>query len=233
MYCWRYRRMLHLNREGELSSEESRALALHLSGCRACRARLATIVEADKIIQRARLVEPQLSVSRDLAARVFSQRWDRSDHFARGFDSTVRSHPLDILLSPAVCHASAAAALLMWMVFFLQGFSLLERVSDLERMMSTRPVATAGPQVAYPVTTATLRMIPESGRIAKFLETLPRYAGGMLIPRSVIERYAVFVPGFSVEAALALGIDAKQLVSFSGLIESHPVIMFHFADKAH
>jgi hypothetical protein len=231
MPCRRYRRLLHLNREGELSSEKLRALALHLSGCRACRARLADIVEADRLIRRARSGEPPLAVGGDLAARVLSQRADRSGRSALGFEVTVRSRPLDILLGPAGRYASAAAALLVWTVFFLQGLSLLGRVSDLERIMSTRAVATAGPQVAYPIRSATLRKIPRLGRIAKLLEALPRYGGGMLIPRSIMERYAVLVPGSSVEAALTLGIDAKQLGSFGSLIESYPVIMFDFAGK--
>lgn len=231
MFCWNYRRLLHLNREGELSSEESLALARHLSGCRPCRARQASIAEADKLIRRVASGEPPLSVSEDLALRVLSQSAGRSSRSVRGFEVNFRPRPLDILLGPTGRYGSAVAALLVWAAFFLQGLSLLLRVSDLERVMSTRVVAPAAPQVAYSVRSAALQRTPGWDQTAKLLDELPRRGEMILIPKSILEQYALLAPGSSVKAALTLGIETKQLGSFGHLIESSPVIIFGFARK--
>ena len=136
MRCKKYRKLLHLNRPGELTERQQMRLARHLAHCQDCAAELRRIQNADATLRQLREFKPELKEPEKLTNEIVQE--------ARGIKSTMRRNPfenfvdglLDIIEAPKVRFAMAGFVILLVASFFIQEFTVLYRISNLEKRVA-------------------------------------------------------------------------------------------------
>ena len=136
MRCKKYQKLLHLNRPGELSERQQMRLTRHLAHCPTCAAAFRRIQNADATLRQLREFKPELKEPENLASEIVQE--------ARGLKGMMRRNPfenfvvgiLDIIEAPKVRYAMAGFIILLIASFFIQEFTVLYRISHLEKRVA-------------------------------------------------------------------------------------------------
>ena len=233
MKCGRYRRFIMLNRQGELSVDEARALADHLAGCADCSALLKQAQEADRFMQRIRDVSPVLERPDELVDSVLRRIQAMNAPARKGTGDSVFAGMLDTVLSPAIRFGSIALAAVVVLGFTLQSLVTMKSVSALEGRFEMRGGRPRGPEVAYRVNTEAVGKDPSLRPLTRLLSTEfnVRVNGSLLIARSVIAQFTEGpTPGplETAQIASVLGRDPARARAVLDELEQHTTTVVLF-----
>jgi hypothetical protein len=158
MSCKRYQRLLHLNRSGEISSQEADELRQHLRLCERCALEFQRIERADGFVDRLGGFSPAPrnpeKLTADILRRVRAEA--ATPRPSNSFDRV-----LDFFLIPSVRYSTVAIILLVTLTFMTQLVMMLNDVSDLEQRMAT-PIRNEGTEATYTLQSKTLQGVAKS-----------------------------------------------------------------------
>ena len=136
MRCARARRLLHLNREGELRESLRDAVLRHADRCPGCASERARINATQKVFDSLRNAEPVLGNSRELTTEIMDRVLSRRERARWPVVS------LPVLMSVRLERAVQFACILLVTAFFIQSILDARRMAALdERLAQVRPPA--------------------------------------------------------------------------------------------
>ncbi len=177
MNCKKYRKMLHLNRPGELLQSERLELEQHLSICDEC-AKLQKEISRDaeiiKELRRTKVAVPDApQLTNDILYHIKSLHVDRKIKRSRWSDQLFFQFAL-----PRLRFVLAAFIVIITLGFFAQEVVILRRISKLEKQLAEKPT-TPSP------------LVRESMEVNSFLKNLDHIAtiknDKMLINKQALE----------------------------------------------
>jgi hypothetical protein len=158
MSCERYQQLLHLNRSGEISTQEADELRQHVRLCERCALELQRIERADGFIDRLGAFSAAPKNPEKLTADIL--RRVRAESTAPKPQNTL-DRILDVFLVPSVRYSTLAIVLLVIMTFMTQLLTMLNGVSGLEQRMAS-PIRNEATEETYEIQSTTLRNITKS-----------------------------------------------------------------------
>ena len=161
MSCDRYRKMLHLNRSGELTEREAVELDKHLKTCRRCAQEREKIAQTDPFLSRLRGFTPTVERPDELADRIIASVRQSSEATAHPGRSSPLDRVLDYLSFPPIRYASVAFIVVAVGALLIQYFSLLQSVESLEETMADRSQMRPVPEVTYSVRVEDVRHLAD------------------------------------------------------------------------
>ncbi|MCP4148849.1 MAG: hypothetical protein GY757_13975 [bacterium] len=165
MKCKDFRKLLHLNREGELSRRQERKLERHLLTCTDCAMEKRQIEDADDIIRLARASNPRPVNPEFLTDAIMDAIEPAQPATAPFFPA---SKWFDWLLMPSVRPAAAGIVLVIVGIFIFQGVSLFQRIDQLEQKLARQGTGESSKRGFISknmVRTATARSLENTGRL--------------------------------------------------------------------
>jgi hypothetical protein len=158
MSCKRYQRLLHLNRSGEISTQEADELRQHVRLCERCAIELQRIERADGFINRLGEFSPAPTHPERLTADIL--RRVRAESTApqplNAFDRI-----LDFFLIPSVRYTTVAIVMMVTLTFMAQLVTMLNDISDLEHHMAS-PIRNDATEATYTMQSKTLLGVAKS-----------------------------------------------------------------------
>jgi anti-sigma factor RsiW len=158
MSCERYQRLLHLNRSGEISTQEADELRQHLRLCERCALELQRIGRADRFIDRLGAFAPAPANPEQLTADIL--RRVRAESM-QPRPAGALDRLLEFFLIPSVRYAAAAIVLLITLTSMAQLLTMLNEISTLERRMAS-PGKNEAAEATYTVQSKTLEEAAKS-----------------------------------------------------------------------
>lgn len=221
MSCERYRRLLHLNRSGEISTHEADELRHHLRLCEKCSIELQRIERADGFIDRLGAFSPTSRNPEELTADILRR--------VRAESTEPKSpRPLDRLLDffllPSVRYSTVTIVVLVTMTFMTQLLVMMNNISDLEQRMAL-PARHEATEATYTMESKTLLEVAASERGKPLKENLALTVTDGRIDVSAKEVDS-FLSAYDVRTlpavlgASTLGIDAKTLAKIVNEIKA-------------
>ena len=190
MKCATARKMIHLGRDGEFTERESRELADHLVCCEECAALQRDVQRMAERIARVRGSVPELSQPEHLVQSVLG-----AIRVRRRPEEREQPGDLDWLLSPGVRFAASLAAIVVVLVFAVQGGGTVAAVSGLEAKMAL-PTGSAKGAAAYCVNTLAIERDPVIRPVVNSI--VAKYGlvvdGNVIIARNLLEEVNVAGP---------------------------------------
>jgi hypothetical protein len=212
MSCERYRRLLHLNRSGEISEHEAEELRQHLRLCEKCSLELQRIERADGFIDRLSTFSPISKNPEKLTTDIL--RRVRAESVAPA-SSDALDALLDFFLLPSVRYSTVAIIVLILLTPATQLVMMLNDISNLERRMAS-PVRHDATEATYTIQSKTLRQVATSERGKSLKDNI-----SLTVTNDRIDVSAKDVDSFlsdvslrnlpTVLGASALGIDEKTV----------------------
>ncbi len=158
MSCERYRRLLHLNRSGEISKQEADELRQHVRLCERCAIELQRIERTDGFIDRLGTYSPAPANAEKLTSEIL--RRVRAEASAPRALTTV-DRLLDFFLLPSVRYSTVAIVLFISATFMTQLLTMLNDISDLEQRMIS-PMRNEAAEATYTMQSKTLQEAAQS-----------------------------------------------------------------------
>lgn len=158
MSCERYQRLLHLNRSGEISTQEADELRQHLRLCERCTIELQRIERADGFINRLGVLAPVPPNPERLTADILRRVRAESMQPRR---VSALDRLLEFFLIPSVRYAAAAIVLLITLTSMAQLLTMLNDISTLERRMAS-PSQNEAAEATYTMQSKTLEEAAKS-----------------------------------------------------------------------
>jgi anti-sigma factor RsiW len=160
MSCRKFRTMILLGREGELTDGEARELAEHLTVCPSCAAEEASLAEMAALMQRAHDIPVEPPDPEGLTSRILGRVATMPRTVARTRATSLIDRLFDVIFARSFRLASALAIALVTGMFMWQYFSILGDMRNLEAQQMRAETAHTLPQVGYAVDTRPLRGTP-------------------------------------------------------------------------
>jgi hypothetical protein len=233
MSCRRYRKMLALNRPGELSGREAEGLAQHLRTCTECSEEFKRVQAADRIVERLRSTPPILEHPAALVDAVLTGISRPGAATARRSRREVSSRLLDFVLSPAIRFGTAGLAVIAIGVFVVQEAFLLSSVNALEEKMAAQTPPRRGPEIGYSISSAMARRNADLHQLQK--QVMPEWEvkvnGSLVVSRRTLDQ---FVDGMgpgpleTLRLASILGSDPRRIGSLVRYLEQHATVKVFF-----
>ena len=158
MSCERYQRLLHLNRSGEISTQEADELRQHLRLCERCALEFQRIERADGFIDRLAAFSPvpknPEQLTTDILRRVRAE--STTSRPLTPFDRI-----LDFFLIPSVRYSSVTIVVLITLTFATQVVMMMDDISNLERHMAS-PIRMETAEATYSLKSGTLTEVAKS-----------------------------------------------------------------------
>jgi anti-sigma factor RsiW len=161
MSCRKFRKMILLYREGELSAREAQMLAEHIIGCPSCANKGASVAELSHLIRRSHEMSLEPSDPEELTRKILLRIAPGSLSEPSPTRVGALDRLLDLTVNPRVRLASALLILVTVALALWQYFGILGDVRTLEAQQMHRSLSLAAPQVGYAVDTRPLRGTPE------------------------------------------------------------------------
>jgi hypothetical protein len=232
MSCEQYRRLLHLNRAGEISGGEADDLRRHLRLCEKCSLELQRIERADGLIDHLRAFAPTPKNPEEMTADIL--RRVRAESTSPSSRNTL-DRILDFFLIPSVRYGTVTVVLIISTTFMAQLIATMNSISDLEHRMAS-PVRRGATEATYTVQSKTLEEVAKSDRGKSLRENVSLTVTNDRIDVSAKEVDALMAdPGFknlpTVVGASVLGIDKKTFEKILSEVRATAERSFRFDGK--
>jgi hypothetical protein len=182
MSCRKFRTMLDLHREGELTAAEAHMLAEHMSVCPSCAQERESLEEMTALMSRLRGMALHPPAPEELTRRILSRVAATTPPLWSVRQTPVLDRLFRVSLAPGFRLASVSFIVIVIGLFLSQYFSILHDIQNLERQQNHRVAAHAVPQVGYAVDTRPLRGTPDGA----LLDRLDGYSyeASIVVPES-------------------------------------------------
>ena len=236
MDCGKSHRLLHLNKEGELSTRERRRLAEHAQSCKSCALELQRIEQADKYIQRIILARPEVPRPKEFVDSVMEKVRQASITGNQSWSSHLLQTILDFMVTPRARMATAALTVVALGTFAYQEISLLSGIRALEIKMAAAAGDRTAPTVLYSISSEEIRKDPVLRQWNDRYRGEGGFAGGDFV---VMSRHSLNTLIAQIEGTPAnlihlqehFGIHSNNLVSLLERLQQHATIRVHITMK--
>ncbi len=165
MMCDRYRSMLHLYRNGELSNREAGDLVQHLHACESCRLEYERIARVETVVSRMRSFTPTVENPQALTRAILEKV--RSSHELQS--SGLLDTALDFFGMPGVRIATVSFILLVTGLFLFQYATLFSDIHALETTAGVRSMSSSHPGILYSVESSEAVRLAQSKDFQKLI----------------------------------------------------------------
>lgn len=185
MSCRKFRNMLVLYREGELTAAEAHALAEHLMACPSCAKERGSLDEMADLMSRLRGIPLQPSDPEELTRRILERVTVKAPSVPIRGGTSIVDRLLELSAAPAYRLTSACFIVVVMGMFLSQSFSILTDVHRLEAQQKYVAAARTVPAVGYAVDVRPLRGTPDGA----LLDRLDghSYEESIVVPESRFE----------------------------------------------
>jgi hypothetical protein len=185
MSCRKFRTMMELSREGELTAAEAHMLAEHVSACPSCAKEQESLEEMGALMSRLRGMALQPPAPEEFTRRILRRVAASRPPVRSARETPVLDRLFRVSVAPGFRWASASFIVLVIGLFLSQYFSMLHDIQSLEAQQYYRATAHAVPQVGYAVDTRPLRGTPDGA----LLDRLDghSYEESIVVPESRFE----------------------------------------------
>jgi hypothetical protein len=224
MGCGWYRKMLQLNRPGELSAREAEKLARHLGSCPECSAEFKKIQAVDRMVDKLRSRAPVLEHPDAMLEAVLAEI--RRPAAVRTSHQQFPGRLVELLLSPAARLGAASLAVFAIGLFMVQEVALLGSISALEEKVGGQRSRPPGPGIEYSISAPTAGWNADIHQLRKLVvtESEGRQNGRVVVSQRTIEQFVSGMGPGPVETlwlASTLGSDPRHLRSLVQYLEQH------------
>jgi hypothetical protein len=186
MKCTEARRLMHLNRPGELTEDESRELERHCAGCASCAAERENVRASERFLERLRAFTPAPGSPEALTSSIMVRirTEPRAERQARQKDVGQAGWLLDWILgwfyTPAFRYSSAIVIAVAVLAFVGEQLSIVNSVSNLESRLAGPQ--RSGIQMAYALNLDSIRRLRKPKDLDRLLQLqIPTNAGDRIL----------------------------------------------------
>ena len=182
MKCDRYRHMLYLYRDGELSRREAEELRQHMRECESCRMEGERISVFNQSISHLRTFRPVYRGAHASTTAILARVRSSANPAAAGFTDRL----LDLFILPRVRIASASFIMVAVGLFLFQYSTFFWDIQSLEVAATARSNSTSHSEVLYSVASPELLRLVESKDVRNLIPAgqYKIVQGQILVPRN-------------------------------------------------
>ncbi len=165
MNCDRYRTMMYLYRNGELSNREAEDLVQHLHACESCRLEYERIARVEEVVSLLRSFTPTAEDPEALTRAILAKVRSSQEQQTSGLLDTV----LDFFGMPVVRIATVSFILLVTGLFLFQYATLFSSIHSLETTAGVRSMSPSRPEILYSVESSEAVQLAQSKNFQKLI----------------------------------------------------------------